>query len=185
MAGPHRGTAIAVVLGALGGAAITAAAFLGIGSPASPAAQSASSPATPPASHDRAHRIHERGGDVMPFALEKTTHVFEMTDSGGIQDVVAEEPDDTATIRLIRQHLRHEAGLFQEGDFRDPGSLHGTDMPGLQALAGGVNRLRVDYRPLPDGARITFSARDPALVTAVHRCFGAQLSDHAADATYR
>ena len=183
MAGPHRGTAIAAALGALGGAAITAVALLWAGSPALQTAESAAR--AQPAADDRAHRIHERGGEVMPFALEETTHIFEMTGSGGIQDVVAKESGDTATVRLIRQHLRHEAELFREGDYRDPGSLHGGDMPGLRALAAGADRLRVEYRTLPDGARIAFSTDDPTLVTAIHRWFGAQLSDHAADATYR
>lgn len=162
---------------ALLGAAITAGAM---------SWQSAPEPAEPDvAQSERAQHVHEMGANVMPFALEKTTHVFEMTDSGGIQDVVANEPADTATIRLIRQHLRDETELFRRGDFRDPMSLHGEDMPGVQELTAGSDRVRVEYQELPDGARITFTTDDPALLTAVHRWFGAQLSDHAADATYR
>jgi hypothetical protein len=38
---------------------------------------------------------------------------------------------------------------------------------------------------VPDGARITFTASEINLITAVHRWFGAQLSDHGADATFR
>jgi hypothetical protein len=134
---------------------------------------------------ERSHRIHEMGGEVMPFSLDQTTHVFEMTDSGGIQDVVAKESQDTATVRLIRQHLSHEAELFRRGDFQDPMSLHGAEMPGVRALSAGADRVRVSYETLSDGARITFATDDPALLTAIHRWFGAQLSDHAGDATYR
>ncbi len=141
-------------------------------------------PAAAPAS-SRAHRVHEMGAAVMPFALDRTTHVFEMTVDGGIQDVVAKDAADTATIRLIRQHLGHEAARFGRGDFEDPMALHGAAMPGVQDLAAGADRLEVEYQPLPDGGRITYRTADPALVTAVHRWFGAQLSDHAADATYR
>ena len=39
------------------------------------------------------------------------------------------------------------------------------------------------YEPVPDGARLRFSSRAPALVAALHRWFAAQLSDHGADAT--
>jgi hypothetical protein len=38
---------------------------------------------------------------------------------------------------------------------------------------------------LPHGAQITFITSDLKLITALHRWFGAQLSDHGADATYR
>lgn len=139
----------------------------------------------PPLHEDRAEMVHDMGGGVMPFAMDKTTHIFQMTDSGGIQDVVAKEATDTATTRLVRQHLMHEARRFGQGDFTDPMALHGPNMPGVAELSAGAERLQVAYRELPDGGRIVYSTSDPELVTAVHRWFGAQLSDHGADATYR
>jgi hypothetical protein len=33
--------------------------------------------------------IHHMGPSVMPFDLAKTTHVFHMTDTGGVQCVIA------------------------------------------------------------------------------------------------
>ena len=74
---------------------------------------------------------------------------------------------------------------FASGDYSDPTSLHGAEMPGLQELTAGAARIKVDYEALPNGAQITFSTDDIHLVTAVHRWFGAQLSDHGSDATYR
>jgi hypothetical protein len=55
-------------------------------------------------------------------------------------------------------------------------------MPGLRELQAGAPRLKITYAPLPDGAEIRFRTRDIHLVTAVHRWFGAQLSEHGADA---
>jgi hypothetical protein len=138
-----------------------------------------------PASVDPQAAVHDMGQHVMPFDLAATTHVFEMTETGGIQDVVADDPGDAAQVRLIRQHLEHEAALFRAGDFSDPSSLHGSDMPGLEDLATGADRIEIEYAALPAGARITFTAQDPHLITALHRWFGAQLSDHGADATSR
>jgi hypothetical protein len=139
----------------------------------------------PHAPPDRVSMVHEMGGSVMPFALDSTLHIFEMTDSGGIQDVVAKDSTDHAQIALIRRHLMHEAELFRSGNFSDPASIHGNAMPGLEALSAGADRIRIVYTPLPTGGRITYGTRDPELITAVHRWFGAQLSDHGADATYR
>lgn len=140
---------------------------------------------TSPARPDRVAMVHEMGGQVMPFALDSTLHIFEMTDSGGIQDVVARDSSDSRQIALIRRHLMHEASLFQAGNFSDPAMLHGKNMPGLAELSAAAGRLRVQYTPLTVGGRISYSTSDPKLITAVHRWFGAQLSDHGPDATYR
>jgi len=160
----------------------------GVEAPA-PAGGAPGAPAPPPADmsthQHRPGMIHEAGQHVMPFSLEATLHVFEMTREGGIQDVVVREPGNQEQIDLIRQHLQEEASMFARGDFSDPASLHGADMPGLAELTAGASRMQVVYSELPDGARITYSTSDPDLVTAIHRWFGAQLSDHGTDATYR
>jgi hypothetical protein len=41
----------------------------------------------------------------------------------------------------------------------------------------------VSYAALADGAEITFETTDLRLLTAIHRWFGAQLSEHGSDAT--
>jgi hypothetical protein len=129
--------------------------------------------------------VHQMGAQVMPFDLSQTMHVFEMTESGGIQQVIAKDPGDSAQIALIQQHLQHESMLFGEGNFSDPTSLHGEDMPGIKELSSGASKVKVEYASLPNGAQITFTTQDIRLITAIHRWFGAQLSDHGADATYR
>jgi hypothetical protein len=127
-------------------------------------------------------RIHHRSHLVMPFDMSKTLHIFRMTETGGVEKVIARDPGDSVQIRLIRQHLEHEAGKFQHGDYSDPARLHGADMPGLHELHANAARIRVTYRQLPNGAQITFHTRDLASLTAIHRWFGAQLSQHGADA---
>lgn len=118
----------------------------------------------------------------MPFDMEKTVHVFRMTESGGIQRVLARDSSDGDQIALIRRHLEHEARRFSHGDFSDPARLHGAEMPGLAQLRARPDAVAVSYSELPAGARLTFETDDPGLVTAIHRWFGAQLSEHGADA---
>ncbi len=129
--------------------------------------------------------IHSMGAQVMPFDLNKTLHIFQMTESGGIQQVVVRDPADADQVPMIQMHLQHEALSFRSGDYSDPASLHGAEMPGVKELAAGAARIQIDYRALPNGAEIAFSTEDLHLITALHRWFGAQLSDHGADAAYR
>jgi hypothetical protein len=126
--------------------------------------------------------VHAMGSQVMPFDLNKTTHIFDMTDTGGVQRVVVKDIQDTDQIALIQQHIQHEAMQFSTGNFADPATLHGADMPGLQDLAAGAAKITVEYTALPNGAQISYTTQDAHLVTALHQWFGAQLSDHGHDA---
>ena len=121
----------------------------------------------------------------MPFDLAKTQHIFQMTENGGIQQVVVKNKKDTDQISLIRQHLMHEAMQFQSGNYSDPTSLHGATMPGISELSKNATKIRIEYSEVPDGAQIAFQTNDIHLITAIHRWFGAQLSDHGSDATCR
>ncbi len=134
---------------------------------------------------ERQAMVHAMGHQVMPFDLSMTRHIFEMTEDGGVQQVIVKNPQDREQIQLIRAHLQHEAMRFQAGDFADPAALHGADMPGLKELAAGTTRIKVAYAELPLGAQIAFTTDELRLITAIHRWFGAQLSDHGPDATYR
>lgn len=126
--------------------------------------------------------VHQMAHGVMPFDMSKTVHIFKMTESGGVQRVIAKDPGASDQIALIQQHLQHEAERFQQGDYSDPAKLHGPDMPGLKDLQSGASRIKVSYAVLPSGAEITFKTTDLHLLTALHRWFGAQLSEHGADA---
>ena len=130
----------------------------------------------------RQEHVHNTAHIVMPFDMSKTVHIFKMTESGGVQKVITKDPGATDQITLIQQHLQHEAERFQQGDYSDPAKLHGADMPGLKDLQAGASRIKVSYAALPSGAEITYETTDLHLLTALHRWFGAQLSEHGADA---
>ncbi len=134
------------------------------------------------ATADRQAEVESRGSTVMPFDQERTTHVFRATPTGGVQQVVAKQADDTQQIRLIRAHLRKEARRFSAGNFADPMAIHGMKMPGIATLRRGFDRIDVRYSAMRSGARITYRAVDPALVAALHDWFEAQLMDHGTNA---
>jgi hypothetical protein len=136
----------------------------------------------PPASN-RQDLVHERGSAIMPFDLNRTTHVFKTTATGGIEIVIAKDAADSEQIALIQQHLQHEAMQFRAGNFSDPAAIHGANMPGLAELATGAANIEFSYAKLPDGARISYETSDPRLVDALHRWFAAQLTDHGHDAS--
>lgn len=126
--------------------------------------------------------VHVGSHNVMPFDLSKTLHIFRMTELGGVESVVIREPGSKEQLTLVQAHLRHEATEFQKGNYWDPAALHGATMPGLKDLQEGATHIKVSYADLPNGAAITFETANLHLLTAIHRWFGAQLSEHGADA---
>ena len=130
----------------------------------------------------RQEHVHRMSHDVMPFDMAKTLHIFKMTVSGGVEQVVVRDPGDADQVALVRQHLKHEAEKFGRGDYSDPAKLHGIAMPGLRELQANASSVTVSYSELPAGAQIIFETEDLQMLTAIHRWFGAQLSQHGADA---
>ena len=126
--------------------------------------------------------VHHAAHSVMPFDISKTVHIFKMTESGGVMRVIAKDPGAADQIALIQEHLQHEAMQFKRSDFSDPAMLHGSDMPGLKEIQKGAMNIKVSYQSLPAGAEIAFETTDIHLITALHRWFGAQLSEHGSDA---
>ncbi len=129
-------------------------------------------------SAERLDEVAKRGADVMPFSLEKTLHVFNKTDNGGVQQVIAKDAGDSEQITLIRKHLAEIAAHFTKGDFSGPKRIHGNDMPGVKELSLGAGRVHFGYRDLPNGGQIDYVTEAPELIAAIHLYFDAQLSDH-------
>jgi hypothetical protein len=125
--------------------------------------------------------VEQRSQTVMPFDMNRTMHVFTPTDNGGVQSVISHD-GDPQQIALIRSHLRNEAKAFAHGDFADPASIHGVDMPGLAQLRAGASRIAVGYVNTANGASITYKTADPKLIAAIHDWFAAQVRDHGAHA---
>jgi hypothetical protein len=132
------------------------------------------------ADEKRLDEVAKRGTHVMPFDLEKTTHVFSRTDQGGLQHVVVKDKSDKEQIKLIRAHLSEISEDFKRGDFSKPERIHGEGMPGLAALKSAKpGQIKIEYSVLPDGAQIAYSTQSPQLIDTIHHWFDAQLSDHA------
>jgi hypothetical protein len=120
----------------------------------------------------------DRAAQVMPFDLTRTTHTFTKTDTGGVETVVVNDPSDERNLALIRSHLAQESAMFHTGNYSDPAKIHGMDMPGLKELEAGAARVDVAYADVANGAQITYSSTEPALVAALHSWFDRQISDH-------
>jgi hypothetical protein len=82
----------------------------------------------------------------MSCDLKQTQHIFSKTETGGVQQVIVREPDNTKEIELIRQHLSEISQQFRRGDFSNPAKIHGKDILGLAELRNAKpGQLQVIY----------------------------------------
>lgn len=121
--------------------------------------------------------VAERGESIMPFDLERTTHIFEKQSDGGLQQVISDD-GDKIQIDLIRSHLQEESIRFSQGNFHSPSMIHGDEMPGLHTLITRHSDLIINYSEIENGSQIVYTADDEIVIEAIHLWFDAQVSDH-------
>lgn len=129
----------------------------------------------------RQAQVEQRSTGVMPFDMNRTMHMFTPSKNGGVQTVMSTD-GDPHQIGLIRSHLRKEARAFARGNYADPASIHGMNMPGLAQMRAGTRHIAVRYANSENGGTITFATSDSSLIAAIHRWFAAQVNDHGAHA---
>jgi hypothetical protein len=112
--------------------------------------------------------------DAPSLTAHNSTHAFQRTTDGGIQQIVAKDPDDKALVSAIRTYLETEAVRFGNGDYLDHTRAHGKAMPGTQYLkAIKPGQIAITYRDVPAGAAVDYVGRDAATVDAIHKWFDA------------
>lgn len=105
-----------------------------------------------------------------PFNRHDSTQVFQENQSGGIQQIVAKDPNDKALIAAIRSYLEAEAERFGNGDYSGP-------LKGVRYLkVVKPDHIGIIYRNVPAGAAIDYVGRDVAAVDAIHKWLDAEIS---------
>lgn len=113
-----------------------------------------------------------------PLNAQNTTQAFQMSQSGGIQQLVANDPDDKVLIAAIRKYLESEAARFGNADYSGVVKIEGKDVPAAQYLKAVVpGQMSIIYRNVGSGAAIDYVGKDKATVDAIHAWFDALLSD--------
>jgi hypothetical protein len=134
--------------------------------------------AAEPQDHQHKQALNERGKRFMGFDQEATSHHFVETRDGGRIEVTAKDPADAASISQIRQHLRHIARLFGDGDFSTPALVHDQKVPGVAAMKAAGKAISYTFEEVDRGALVRIVATTPAAVDAVHEFLRFQIKDH-------
>lgn len=128
--------------------------------------------------HDHHADVMKHGGEAMGFDQTTTTHHFLLRNQGGIVQVTANDPHDTATVERIRMHLQHQSQSFKSGDFAAPEHTHGVTPPGADVMKARAAKVTYRYEPITSGGRLNIVTSDPDALHAVHDFLRFQIKDH-------
>lgn len=103
-----------------------------------------------------------------PFNAQNSNEVFQKNTTGGIHQILANDPKDKALVAAIRSYVEAEAARFGTGDYGK-----GPGIANLDAIKPG--HLHVVYRQLLTGAAVDYIGDDGATINAVHKWFDAEI----------
>ncbi len=118
-----------------------------------------------------------RGARVMGVDQYTSLHRFEALPDGGRIELVR-DVDDSAGVRVIREHLRTVADQFAAGDFSASAMVHAREVPGTAVMRARRQSIRYEFRPLPRGGEVRITTRDPLALRAIHEFLAFQRADH-------
>jgi hypothetical protein len=121
--------------------------------------------------------LQRRGRMVMGVDQYTSMHRFDERADGG-RIVLTRSPQDTAGVRIIRQHLAEVARAFRAGDFSDPAAVHAHELPGVAVMRERRRFIAYTVDTLPGGGAIRLRTRDPAALKAVRQFLAAQRHEH-------
>ena len=132
----------------------------------------------PDAADQHSTGVDARGDDAMGFSHENSTHHFRLLSDGGVIEVSAKDPNDTATRDQIRMHLSHIAKMFSEGDFQAPMFIHDTVPPGVPEMQTKRDAIIYKFEATPEGGRVRIASTDSVAIKAIHKFLAFQIEDH-------
>jgi hypothetical protein len=122
--------------------------------------------------------MNDRGEKGMGFSQTTTTHHFLLSADGGVIQVEANDPTNTATRDNIRMHLTHIAKAFASGDFAIPMFVHDTTPPSVPVMQELKDKIRYKFEETPKGARVVIATADPNALAAVFQFLNFQIAEH-------
>ena len=122
--------------------------------------------------------MNERGKAGMGFSQTATRHHFLIQPGGGVVQVDAKNPDDTAERDNIRHHLAHIAQAFASADFDIPMFVHDSIPPGVPEMKELKGKITYAFQETRAGGQVVIRTSDPRALAAIHKFLRYQIEEH-------
>ena len=124
------------------------------------------------------NEMNERGDKAMGFGHKRATHHFLLARDGGIIQVETNDANDKESREQIRQHLRHIAMMFAEGDFDTPMFIHGKTPVGIDVMRRLKTEISYKFEETKHGGRVVIASGNVEAIQAIHEFLTFQIKEH-------
>ena len=125
-----------------------------------------------------AHADVDARHDTFGMSHDTSHHNFRLLKDGGAIELRANDANDTATVVVIRKHLREVEESFAKNDFSTPAFVHGHAPDGVAEMKRLARRIRYQYEDVDSGGRIRMTSTDPKALAAIHDFMKFQVNEH-------
>jgi hypothetical protein len=122
--------------------------------------------------------VETHGDAAMGFPHDKTTHHFRLSVDGGAIEVTVNDSKDTDDLQAIREHLKHIAVMFSNGDFSVPMFVHSEVPPGVSEMKDRKTDIIYTFEETPTGGKVRIATANRDALNAVHDFLIFQIRDH-------
>jgi hypothetical protein len=128
--------------------------------------------------HQHMDEMNKRGDKAMGFDHLKTTHHFLLATDGGVIQVETNKAGDNESSGQIRQHLRHIAMMFSNGDFDIPMFVHAQDPAGVEVMKQLKADISYKFEQTRRGGRVRIASSNADAIKAIHDFLSFQIKEH-------
>jgi len=132
----------------------------------------------PMMSAEHAATVDAQGDKAMGFSHTRTTHHFHILSDGGAIEVQANDANDVTSRDEIRSHLRHIAGMFEEGNFNVPMLVHDRLPDGATTMQALKDRISYHFQETERGGQVRMTTTDQKALAAIHEFMRFQIREH-------
>jgi len=122
--------------------------------------------------------MNARFSKVLGTDVDKVVQHYYLVKMGGVIELTAKDPNDTATITALRKYLEAQKALYEKGKNDSDAEVHGKIPDGLATMKKMRNDITFYSTETDSGAVLRmFSVNDQAR-QAVHDFMKFQISEH-------
>jgi hypothetical protein len=122
--------------------------------------------------------VEMHGDAAMGFPHDRTAHHFRLSLDGGAIEVTVNDSKDTDDLQAIREHLKHIAVMFSNGDFSVPMFVHSEVPPGVSEMKDRKTDIIYTFEEMPTGGKVRIATANRDALNAVHDFLIFQIRDH-------
>ena len=124
------------------------------------------------------NEMNERGDKAMGFDHMRTIHHFLLARDGGMIQVETNDGNDKESREQIRQHLRHIAMMFAEGNFDAPMFIHAKTPVGTDVMQRLKTEISYKFGETKRGGRLVIASGNVEAIQAIHEFLIFQIKEH-------